>query len=222
MKKMRKIVILLAAVMAAVLLGGCGNFDASGYIKALLDNSYKNDSTAFVEEKVGTKEQAEELYAQGIDTAMKSLTSQGAISDELKSEFETVVKDVYKNVKYTVGEATKKDDGFEVEVKYQKMKLYAAAMETYNAAYEAYINEMTEKATNGEETPSEDEINEAVFGMLKDAMKDALANVEYEDEQSTTIRVDLVNKVYTPNEEDVYNLEQMLFDIEEVSAVQSE
>ena len=54
MKKMRKIVILLAAVMAAVLLGGCGNFDASGYIKALLDNSYKNDSTAFVEEKVGT------------------------------------------------------------------------------------------------------------------------------------------------------------------------
>lgn len=153
---------------------------------------------------------------------MKSLTSQGAISDELKSEFETVVKDVYKNVKYTVGEATKKDDGFEVEVKYQKMKLYAAAMETYNAAYEAYINEMTEKATNGEETPSEDEINEAVFGMLKDAMKDALANVEYEDEQSTTIRVDLVNKVYTPNEEDVYNLEQMLFDIEEVSAAQSE
>ena len=81
---------------------------------------------------------------------------------------------------------------------------------------------MTEKATNGEETPSEDEINEAVFGMLKDAMKDALANVEYEDEQSTTIRVNLVNKVYTPNEEDVYNLEQMLFDIEEVSAAQSE
>ena len=218
MKKMRKIVILLAAVMAAVLLGGCGNFDASGYIKALLDNSYKNDSTAFVEEKVGTKEQAEELYAQGIETALKSLTSQGAMS----GEFETVVKDVYKNVKYTVGEATKKDDGFEVEVKYQKMKLYAAAMETYNTAYEAYINEMTEKATNGEETPSEDEINEAVFGMLKDAMKDALANVEYEDEQSTTIRVNLVNKVYTPNEEDVYNLEQMLFDIEEVSAAQSE
>ena len=58
--------------------------------------------------------------------------------------------------------------------------------------------------------------------MLKDAMKDALANVEYEDEQSTTIRVNLVNKVYTPNEEDVYNLEQMLFDIEEVSAAQSE
>ena len=43
MKKMRKIAILLAAAMLAAILGGCGSFDASGYIKALLDNSYKNE-----------------------------------------------------------------------------------------------------------------------------------------------------------------------------------
>ena len=220
MKKMRKIVILLAAVMAAVLLGGCGNFDASGYIKALLDNSYKNDSTAFVEEKVGTKEQAEELYAQGIDTAMKSLTSQGAISDELKGEFETVVKDVYKNVKYTVGEATKKDDGFEVEVKYQKMKIFEPAIESFNTTSQDYINGITEKPENGEESPSEEELNEEIFTLLKDALINAMDNVSFGDEESTVIHVELKDNTWMPNEADVQNLEKLLFDMEVLEELQ--
>ena len=207
MKKMRKAAILLAAMLLATVLGGCGNFDASGYIKALLDNSYKNDSTAFVEQKIGTAEEASELYETGINTALSSLTAQGQFSDDLKKEFEAVVKDIYKSVKYTVGEATKKDDGsYEVEVKYQKMKIFAGAMEKYNA---------------GEgEVPSDEEINEMSYSMLKDAIQESLGSVEYEDEQTATVRVELKDKVYTPNEEDVYNLERLMFDIEAVTEAQ--
>ncbi len=219
MKKVRKIMMLLAAMLVASVLVGCGSFDASGYIKALLDNSYKNDSAAFVEQKVGTKEQAENLYKQGIETALKSLTSQASLSDELQKEFEEVVKDVYKNVKYTVGESTKNDDGsYNVEVKYQKMNVFAPAMENYNTAYQAYLEEMTKKAEEGGETPSEDEINEAVFAMLKDAIKESIGNAEFSDEETTSIQVQLVNKVYTPKEDDVYNLERALFDIDAVAA----
>ena len=90
MKKLRKISLLLVAMLAVTMLGGCGSFDASGYIKALLDNSYKNDSTAFVEQKVGTEEQAKELYDQGIETELNSLIAGVNISDDLKNEFTTV------------------------------------------------------------------------------------------------------------------------------------
>ena len=62
MKAMKKCEAVLA--MAVVTLTGCASFDASAYLKAILDNSYKNDSTAFVEQKVGTKEEAAELYQQ--------------------------------------------------------------------------------------------------------------------------------------------------------------
>ena len=218
MKKMRKVAILLAAVLMATVLGGCGSFDASGYIKALLDNSYKNDSAAFVEQKIGTAEEASELYETGIDTALKSLTAQGQFSDELKNEFEAVVKDIYKSVKYTVGEATKKDDGsYEVEVKYQKMKIFSAAMDKYTEALQAYSDEMAEKAGNGGEVPSDEELNEASYQMLKDAIKESLGSVEYEDEASTTVHIKLKNRVYAPNEDDVYNLERLMFDIEAVT-----
>ena len=124
-------------------------------------------------------------------------------------------------MKYTVGEATKKDDGsYEVEVKYQKMKVFTGAMEKYEAASDAYIQEMTEKVSSGEESPSEEEALEKSFSMLKDAIQESLGNVEYEDEQSATVRVELKNKVYTPNEDDVFKLEQMMFDIEAVTEAQ--
>ena len=218
MKKMRKFSLLLVAMLVVTMLGGCGSFDASGYIKALLDNSYKNDSAAFVEQKVGTEEQAKELYDLGIKTEVDSLISGVSISDELQNEFTTVLQDVYKNVKYTVGEATKKDDGsYEVEVKYQKMKIFSAAMDKYTEALQAYSDEMAEKAGNGGEVPSDEELNEASYQMLKDAIKESLGSVEYEDEASTTVHVELKNRVYAPNEDDVYNLERLMFDIEAVT-----
>ena len=219
MKRMKKVALLLAAVLAAAVLGGCGgSFDASAYVKALMDNSYKGDSTEFVEQKVGTKEQAEQLYEEGIDTEMSAITQSVQLSDELQSEFKDVLKDVFKNVKYTVGEATKKDDSYEVEVKYQKMNVFFFFLESFNAASEAYVTEMTEKAANGEDTPSEEEINEQVYVMLKDAIKEAMGSVTYGDEESTIVHIELKDKTWTPNEDDLYNLELLLFDSEAVSA----
>lgn len=221
MRKARKAAVWLAAVMAAVLLGGCGRqFDASGYVKALLDNSYKGDSAEFVAQKVGTKEQAEELYQQGIDTEMKSLTSQAKVSDELQGEFRDVLENIFKNVKYTVGEAAKKDNSYEVEVKYQKMKIFEPAVENFNTTSQEYINGATEKAENGEESPSEEEISEQIFTLLKDALKDAMGNASYGDEESTVIHVELKDNTWMPNETDVQNLEKLLFDMEVLENLQ--
>lgn len=221
MKRMRKVALLLVAALAAAVLGGCGgSFDASAYVKALMDNSYKGDSSAFLEEEVGTKEQAEKLYEEGIDTEMSGITTGVQLSDELKSEFRDVLKDVFKNVKYTVGDATKKDDSYEVEVKYQKMNIFAPAMETFTADSEAYVADMTQKAANGEDTPSEEEINEQVYTMLKDAIKGAIGSVTYDDEETTTVRIELKDKVWTPNEDDLYNLELLLFDSDAVTDAQ--
>lgn len=211
MKRMRKVALLLVAVLAAAMLGGCGSsFDASGYVKALLDNSYKGDSAEFVEQKVGTKEEAEKLYEEGIDTEMSTMTTGITISEDLEGEFRQVVQDVYKNVKYTVGDATKKDDVYEVEVKCQKMDIFAPTMEKFYAAIEAYDGDTTD----------EDALNEQVVIMLRDAFKDALANVSYEDEQSVTVRVELKDKVWTPNEDDIVKLQESLFDTEAVSSIQ--
>jgi len=217
MKNMKKIILPLLAVMALI-PAGCGkDIDASGYVKALLDNSYKNDSTEFVAQGVGTKEEAEQIYNDGIQKQIDSLLLQEDISDELAEEFSTVIKDVYKNVKYTVGEATKQDDGsFAVEVKYEKMNIFTPAMEAFTTKTTEYMDEMTEKAANGEAVPSEEELTEQSLSMMKDAIQESMANVTYGDEESMTVHVELNDNTYSVNEDDVVSLEQALFDYDAI------
>lgn len=219
MKNMRKLALLMVSVLMVSVFAGCGNsFDASAYVKAILDNSYKNDSTGLVEQKVGTAEEAADIYEQGIDAEMQSITSQVSLSDELQAEYREVLQTMFKNCKYTVGEAEKQDDGsYKVTIKYQQMIVFAPTVDAFNEQSAAYIDDMTNKALNGEETPSEDQINEEVFTMLKDCLKTAVENATFAEEAEATVRVELVNNVWTPNETDLSNLELLLLDADAAS-----
>lgn len=192
MKNMKKVLLPLF-LTATLLTGGCGKqFDAGNYVKALLDNSYKNDSAAFIEQEVGTKEQAEELYNEGIKNEVDALLSQATIPEDLTDEYTSLMKDIFKSVKYTIGESKKQDDGsYEVEVTYEKMNIFAPAVETYLAELNTYSEEIAAAAGDAE-VPSEEEINEKIFTILKDALKQSLDTVTYEPEATITMHVELV------------------------------
>ncbi|MCI8483767.1 MAG: hypothetical protein HFH41_05460 [Lachnospiraceae bacterium] len=201
-KKHGKMVgLLLTAIMAAMLLVGCGNsFDASEYIQALLDNSYKGESESLVKQKVGTKEECEKLYNDGLDSQVTVILGSTA-SEEQKAEFREVMTDIYEGVKYTVGDSTKKDNSYEVEVKCQRMKIFEPALETF-------ANNIT-----GEESEEE------LINALIESFKTELGNVTYDEEESVTVRVELVDKTWTPNSEDVLALQYALFDSESLATM---
>lgn len=222
MKKMKKFSLVLVAAVVVTMLGGCGTkFDASAYLKAILDNSYKNDSTELVNQKVGTAEEAAEVYEQGIQTEMKSLLAGVDLSEELQAEYKVLVQDMLKNVKYTVGEAQKQDDGsFIVTVKYQPMQVFGPTVDAFTEQSEVYMEEITEQLMNGGEEPSDDELNDKIYTMLKDCLGDAIANASFGEEKEMTVTVMQVNNVYQPSTEDLATLEQALFDSEAMQELQ--
>lgn len=203
MKAMKKCVAVLA--MAVVTLTGCASFDASAYLKAILDNSYKNDSTAFVEQKVGTKEEAAELYQQGIDANMNQLTGY-TMDDATKAEMEKLFGDIYAAADYTVGEAEKDGKNFNVTVTYRPMTLMTDATDAYMAAIEEKATEITQRAMNGEEV-SDEEIEKMAIDLYLSTFKDQLANIQYGEETSMVIKIELTDNVYAPNQTDLANFE---------------
>lgn len=203
MKAMKKCVAVLA--MAVVTLTGCASFDASAYLKAILDNSYKNDSTAFVEQKVGTKEEAAELYQQGIDANMNQLTGY-TMDDATKAEMEKLFGDIYAAADYTVGEAEKDGKNFNVTVTYRPMTLMTDATDAYMAALEEKTTEITQRAMNGEEV-SDEEIEKMAIDLYLSTFKDQLANIQYGEETSMVIKIELTDNVYAPNQTDLANFE---------------
>lgn len=200
---MKKCVAVLA--LAVVTLTGCASFDASAYLKAILDNSYKNDSTAFVEQKVGTKEEAAELYQQGIDANMNQLTGY-TMDDATKAEMEKLFGDIYAAADYTVGEAEKDGKNFNVTVTYRPMTLMTDATDAYMAAIEEKTTEITQRAMNGEEV-SDEEIEKMAIDLYLSTFKDQLANIQYGEETSMVIKIELTDNVYAPNQTDLANFE---------------
>ena len=90
---MKKVALLMLSVLTLSLFAGCGGkFDASAYVKALLDNSYKNDSAAFVEMKIGSAEEASELYEQGLDAEMQGVLAGVSMSEEAENNYRTFFK----------------------------------------------------------------------------------------------------------------------------------
>ncbi len=211
MKKMKKTALMLAGAMSIGVLGGCGGFDASGYLKALMDNSYKNDSAAFVEMKIGTAEEAATLYEQGIDTEVASILSGSGVSAELEAEYHDLLSNIFSQVKYNVKDAEKQSDGtYVVTVEYEQMQVFGPAIEAYTPQAETLQSEWA----TAETAPSTEEMMEQIFGLLKDCLNDAASGVTYAEPATTTVRIELNNNVYSPNEQDIYNLELVLFDID--------
>lgn len=219
---MKKLSAVLACALTVGLLGGCGNsFDAAAYTKALLDNSYKNDSKQFVEMKIGTAEEAEEIYNQGLDAEMAEIGAySGDISDEKMEEFRSVFASVLAGADYTVGDAEKQSDGsFIVTITYQQMNIYGPAMTSYIQVISDKAVEVQEAYANGEEVPSDAEMSEFVVMALKDSIAETMNSVTYDDPETTTIRIELNDNVYSPNESDVAKLTSLLFDIDEAMAL---
>lgn len=218
MKKMvKKVSALFAGILAMGVFAACAGekFDASAYLTAILDNSYYNNPTAIVEQEIGTEEEANAIYEQGIDAQMEAMLTGVTISDELSKEYRQFYKDLYSSVKYTVGEATEVDENtIEVTVTYEKMNVFDKAMVTYTAKVDELAAAWTQAALNNEEVPSDEAMNEEIFAVLKECMSAALAEASYDAPATLKIRVELADNVWTPNQEDLLKLEYALFDFE--------
>lgn len=203
-------VFLLVSVLLTGMVSGCtSDKSVRTYLQALLDASYKNDPAAFVEIKLGTAEDAQALYAQGIDTGVSVFCSRLGVSDDHKEEFRQIYMDLLGKVRYTVEDAKKQSDGsYNVTVSYEKMNIFKPALALHEENVAAMMNEWAESS----EPPSEEDMVVAVYGEFKSSMETVLAEVQYDAAASMTVRIELIDNVYTPNADDIAELEKALFD----------
>ncbi len=209
-KKVTKILLLLIGVLIIGTVSGCtSDKSVRTYLQALLDTSYKNDSKAFVEIKLGTEEEAQALYKQGIDTGVGVFCSRLGVSDEYKEDFRQIYMDMLGKVRYTVEDAERQSDGsYIVTVSYEKMNIFKPAL----AIHQENVTSMMDEWAQAPEAPGEEEMVAAVYSEFKTSMETVLAEVQYDAAASLTIRIELIDNVYTPNASDIEELEKALFD----------
>jgi hypothetical protein len=199
-------------MMIIGLLGGCtSNKDISKYLEALLDTSYKDDISGFVDMKLGTEDEAHELYNQGIDEGVSAFCDSLSVPEGLDNEFRELYINMLKAVKYEVGGAVKQSDGsYIVTVTYEKMNIFKPAVEIYEDGVSAIVDGWA----NSDENIEDEEKQRQVILEFKNSMETAMSQAAYDEPQNITVRIELADNKYTPNMDDVQELEKALVDWE--------
>lgn len=209
-KSYQKIIFLLISIVAVSTLSGCtSDKKVKNYLQALLDTSYKNDAAIFVDMKLGSEEEAQELYERGIDTGVGVFCSKLGVPDAYRESFRQVYMDMLGKVRYTVDTAEKQSDGsYVVTVTYEKMNIFKPALERYQEAVAA----LAASWQDAEEPPAEEALAESVYMEFRNSMESVLSEVQYDEAATMTVRIELLENIYTPNTEDIAELEKALFD----------
>lgn len=206
---MKKKISLMSILMVcfSILLSGCGKKltveDAPAYVKSALDACYKADFDAYMEFTQSTKEEAEQLYEDGLDTNMEvSGIIDPSIDEELQEKYRQLFADILSISKYTVGEAKEDGDGFTVEVTVEPFLMFN------NLQDELLPLLSTEEAMN----LSEEDASQFVFEKVYELMSSKLEAPEYGDPETITVHIQPdEDGLQTINEDDLMKVDSAMY-----------
>lgn len=211
--KTKKTRLIISVLMIACLVTGCalGSFDASSYVKACLDANVHGEFEDYAKITNSTTEQVEQLYNNFLDNDLSFLTAYNA-DEATQQKFRELFINLYKNMKYEVGEATKADDGsFSVPVTVYKMIVFKSVMENM----EDDMTKWADSLINSGTTPSMDEIYSYVLDYMYDAISKEVDNPQYDEPETVTVKVAKnSDNAYAINETELQGLLESMIDIE--------
>ncbi len=210
MKRMKcGILALLAAVSMAVLTGCGGGMtadDAKEYAQAVLDASYKGEFDSYMELTDSTEEEAREMYEGNVDTTMEVVGFEElGVSEEMQANYRQLFLDMAKQAKYSLGDVSEIENGYEIEVTVEPFTGMSNLETELTDALMADLASVTE-------IPSEEELNEMTMQKMYDLLSEKVANPEYGEAQTMTLRVTAdSDNVYSIPEEDTTALDSAMF-----------
>ena len=215
------VIALLAAVLTACALCGCGSQvpsmeDAQKYTQAVMDLMCKGEYDQSVNFSDIEEGQGRQIRDGMIDEMLSSMNGELELGDDAKARFKEYLIKAFSKCKYTVGEPVKtgegEDTGYDVPVSIEPLKLYAGTSETIRKETDALTSD-TKKLMDMSLDDLYSAIQDAVFGVLDKNLE----NPQYAPAEEVVVHygiIDVENKVYGISNEDAGRLGEKLFSTE--------
>lgn len=189
-------VLMTAALVLGMTACGQSKFDASGYLDASIKAVITGDASGLDAYSKVAVTDLPEAYAGGLQTAMKELTEESDLPEEVQKEFQELLTSVVNALSYTVGEAKEITEGsasgYEVPVVIKPLEL------NVSEKFTEWSNSLEMDESDLDDL---DALYETVYKEVATLLKDALAEGKYGEEQTVTISI-------TKNEDGLYEINQ--------------
>ena len=140
-------VMILASVVGVYLY--VNRFDASKYVQAVLDVSYKNKTTLYQEVADVSEKEAKAVFEKNLDATMQGFDA----SDMPDSQKE-------------------KDGTYIVSVKVKPITLFTDTYDLFLSRAEQYAKEVTDHVTKGAQMPTDEEMQEKIYQIYYEVLKE--------------------------------------------------
>ncbi len=192
-KKQYWIVALVVALIAAIGAGYyvyMNRFNASEYVKAVLDVSYKNKTEEYIALTDTPKEEAEQIFEKNLDVTMEEFDSLN-LPDELSAKYRELFGNIAGKVSYTVGQAQKDKEGnYTVEVMVKPITLFEDTYATFQQKAKEYAEQVSNDVMAGAEMPSDEQMQNDVYQIYYDVlMEEWNQGLQYGEAVNVTLHV---------------------------------
>lgn len=216
----KRLLTLFTAMAMVVCMTACGSsFDASGYVEGYLDANFKGEFDAYA--KICDKEtsEVEDAYNETLDEVLSGYLTGIALSEDSTAQLREAFIAVFKQAKYSVGEAKKDGNKYTVSVKVEPLYL-GLTTESMTALSEEAAKKYTEEYPD-DASYDTDKLYGIIGELLIDFLNDKAENPTY-GEAST---IDVVvypneDKQYTISTEDQTALATGIFTNDEVAGAE--
>lgn len=213
----------LLAALAACGGGGVTAKDASTYIQGDLDATYKGicsqDYIDLVEDM--TEADAKEMYQSNIEWEAENLMYYLAINfpdDAVTARAQELVKEIYSNAKYTVGNASKMDNGdYAVEVVISPIEVLSLMEDNlWDDHWNEVLSQNGVTAQEQIDAMSDEEytVLESQYGMLMlDEVEALMSELTYGEDQSVMLQLKKDDEgYYSPVSTGYQKLDEIMID----------
>lgn len=190
MGRRTKATILAAVAALAMLLTGCGGtqfaeYDVSGYVKALLDSSYRDDNTALMSISGMTQAEAEAYNDTTVENATVRFcnTYDLAPSQDQLDQLEAIMRQVFAQARYSVTNHRQVEGGYYLEVEVTPIVNFVGR--------EADLERLKEQATDDAAGDPLSDANDLYLEKVIAFCKQEMNGIVYES-SSRTIPLDIV------------------------------
>lgn len=219
-KGMAAVIAVMLILVGIVCFGLLRDFDAQGYVRAVLDQTFQGDVKKAAEIMEGADEKAlYRQYEEGIETFVANNITAGIEMDqELERKYVNLCKEIFCVMKYNVLEAEKiSRKEYHVKVEFQPADVFG----TFVTAVSEESQRLKDKAERGEYKGTKEEINiqmqEEFLEHSYEALKKAYQNIKYGEKQNITFYVKSDDKnVFSVEESEISSLITKILGLDEI------
>lgn len=209
---MKRKAVITAFMLMVCFLSGCGSTasDYQSYIQGSYDVIYKGEFEDYMSTTDATEEESLKQYQLSVDHYVSMLSEKFGLelSEEEKTELETVVKELLQKVKYEVEPAKKKNDTYYVDVKVEPMDYIDITVEKS----EKLKSELEARMKKGDFQKEEDyyqEYKDGIFNILKESLEE----ISYSEEEVFSIPIKVSGSTYHAEHDDLVEATDYVFKI---------